>query len=288
VLISGTPAQLPQLIPDAENGLFSRQIFYYMPPLDEFVDMFPKENEISYTVLFKGWGMRWKKVIDAIRQSVSSIEFVPTSSQRKKVINCMSQLFRHATVAHGDAMRSSVTRLAVNLLRMMNVVVLIRALDDLLTMEDEKELEMKLQNITRTLLDCPCLSPDKNVPVENVRDGIVTKYYLEANDEDFDALLALAEPFYRHAEHALKSMPREKTDGRNMDPKEMYLGALPMTFTRQEALSLGPEYHLTERQCEYLLDKLLEKGIVERKGRGVYSFTGERKLPDAGNSSNNA
>jgi hypothetical protein len=280
VLICGTPDQLTQLIPGAENGLFSRQLFYYMPPLDEFIDMFPKENETSYTDLFKGWSTRWKKVVDALRKSVSSIEFVPSPGQQTRLISRMAQLFRHASVAHGDAMRSSVVRLAVNLLRIANVVALIRALDYLLTMEDEEVLDMKLQNVTKTLLDCPGILPGKEVHVENLRDGIVSTFRLTATDEDFDAIVALAEPLYRHAEHALKSMPKEKTDGRNMSPKEMFLGALPMTFTRQEAIATAGEHSLTEKQCEHLLDKLIEKGTLERKGRGIYSFTGERKLPE--------
>jgi hypothetical protein len=280
VLICGTPAQLTQLIPDAENGLFSRQLFYYMPPLPDFIDMFPQEDATSFTELFRDWSARWKKVVDAIQKSVSCIEFVPTLSQRKKMVNSMAQLFRHATVAHGDSMRSSVVRLAVNLLRIMNVVALLRALDHLLTMEDEKELDTKLRNMTRTLLDCPGILPGKGVPEENVRDGIVTKFRLTATDEDFDALVALAEPFYRHAEHALKSMPQEKAEERNMTPKEMFLGALPITFTRQEALTTAQDYALTEKQCEHLLDKLIEKGTLERKSRGVYSFTGDKRMPE--------
>jgi hypothetical protein len=285
VLICGTPHQLPQLIPDAENGLFSRQLFYYMPPLPDFIDMFPQEDATSYTELFREWGMRWKKVIDALEKSVSCMEFKPTLAQRARLVNNMAQLFRHATVAHGDSMRSSVVRLAVNLLRITNVVALIRSLNHLLTLEDEKELDTKLRNMTRTLLDCPGIEPAKEVPAENVRDGIVAKFLLRATDEDFDAIVALAEPFYRHAEHALKSMPQEKTEKRNMTPKEMFLGALPMTFTRQDAVTLGLEYSLTERQCEHLLEKLLEKETIERKGRGIYSFTGEKKLPKENNSS---
>ena len=33
VLLSGTPSQVKPLIPTAENGLFSRQVFYYMPAI---------------------------------------------------------------------------------------------------------------------------------------------------------------------------------------------------------------------------------------------------------------
>jgi hypothetical protein len=277
VVISGTPNQLVQLIPGAENGLFSRQLFYYMPPLNDFIDMFPEEESVSYDTLFKDWSTRWKKVVDAMGKSVSSIEFVPTLSQRKKMVNCMAKLFRHATVAHGDSMRSSVVRLAVNLLRMANVIALLRALDHLLTMEDEKELDMKLQNITRTLLECPGITPGKQVPRENVHDGIISKYRLSINDEDYDAIIALAEPFYRHAEHALLSLPNESVDSRKTTPQERFLGELPITFTRQQSIEIGEKFNLSVKQVEYFIEKLLNKGTLERKGRGVYSFTGGKR-----------
>ena len=37
MLLSGTPAQVKPLIPTAENGLFSRQNFYYMPRVTQVV-----------------------------------------------------------------------------------------------------------------------------------------------------------------------------------------------------------------------------------------------------------
>jgi hypothetical protein len=39
-LLSGTPKQVLSLIPDAENGLFSRLIFYYMNILPVWKDVF--------------------------------------------------------------------------------------------------------------------------------------------------------------------------------------------------------------------------------------------------------
>jgi hypothetical protein len=277
VVICGTPGQLIQLIPGSENGLFSRELFYYMPPLDEFIDQFQDEDAESYDTLFLAWSKRWKKVVDALHKSVSDIEFIPTLSQRKKTVDCMAQLFRHATVAHGDSMRSSVVRLPINLLRIMNVVGIIRSLDSLLTMEDEEELDAKLQNITRTLLECPGITPGKGVPEENVRDGIVSKFRLTISDEDFDAILALAEPFYRHAEHALMSLPQENVDMRNASPQERFLSELPMTFTRQQSIEMGEKFALSSKQVEYYIDKLLEKGTIERISRGVYSFSATKR-----------
>ncbi|MGG6548036.1 UNVERIFIED_CONTAM: YfjI family protein, partial [Prevotella sp. 15_C9] len=40
VLLSGTPAQVKPLIPTTENGLFSRELFYYMYGIHHWQDQF--------------------------------------------------------------------------------------------------------------------------------------------------------------------------------------------------------------------------------------------------------
>ena len=44
MLLSGTPAQVKPLIPTAENGLFSRQNFYYMPRVTQLADQFGEDE----------------------------------------------------------------------------------------------------------------------------------------------------------------------------------------------------------------------------------------------------
>lgn len=60
VLLSGTPAQIKPLIPSAENGLFSRQLFYYMPAIEEWEDQF-NEADTDYDSRFLEWGHNGKK-----------------------------------------------------------------------------------------------------------------------------------------------------------------------------------------------------------------------------------
>jgi hypothetical protein len=280
VLISGTPNQLQQLIPGAENGLFSRQLFYYMQPLDDFKNMLLDDATEDYAQLFFKWGSRWKRVIDAITSATSSIRFLPSHTQAELLHEHMSQLFRHAGAAHGGSMRSSVVRLAINLLRVMNVVALLRALDALLMEEDEEGLKEKLNSITYTLLNCPGIKPAAGTHAENVKDGVVTKFELSINDDDFAAVLHLAEPFYRHAEHALFSMPMEALTERSVSSKERFLSRLTLEFTRQEYIKMGSEEGLSDKQCDYMVEKLLNKNILVRKGHGVYSFRGGKRPTD--------
>jgi hypothetical protein len=277
VVICGTPGQLKPFIPNAENGLFSRQLFYFMPSLEIYLNMFETGSKKDYSAEFMKWGERWKMVIDAIKSAVSTIEFLPTKEQTDRIHDCMSRLFYHAGTAHGGSMRGSVVRLAINLTRIMNVVALIRALDPLLMMEDKDALKTKLQNITTTLLECDGLTVADSSHPENVKDGIISNFILSINDVDFEAVLNLAEPFYRHAEHALMSLPEERVEERRVTNKERFLASLPMSFTRQDSFRLGAKYDFTERQCEYLLECLVTKGIVERTKRSEYRFVGGKR-----------
>lgn len=59
VLLSGTPAQVKPLIPTAENGLFSRQNFYYMPRVTQWADQFG-EDEVDVDEEFRLMGNEWK------------------------------------------------------------------------------------------------------------------------------------------------------------------------------------------------------------------------------------
>ena len=67
------------LIPSAENGLFSRQLFYCMPPIREWVDQFC-ESGIDYDRMFTLWGERWKCRILKVKFTINT----PPSDSDKK------------------------------------------------------------------------------------------------------------------------------------------------------------------------------------------------------------
>lgn len=66
VLLSGTPAQVKALIPSAENGLFSRQLFYYMPGIWQWVSQFTT-GDIDIEEIFTTIGLDWKKKLDLLK-----------------------------------------------------------------------------------------------------------------------------------------------------------------------------------------------------------------------------
>lgn len=67
VLLSGTPAQVRALIPSAENGLFSRQLFYYMHGIYTWADQFAC-GEIDLDEIFRSIGRDWQLKLDILKE----------------------------------------------------------------------------------------------------------------------------------------------------------------------------------------------------------------------------
>lgn len=265
VLLSGTPAQVRPLIPSAENGLFSRQVFYYMPSIDEWTDQFDL-TDTDYDRMFSAWGERWKQLLDAITAAVSGIHLKLTPEQKSEFNLHLARVFDRAGMAHGDHMKSTVARIAINLCRMMSIVALLRSLDRLL-------MEGAEGDIVQALISCPGLSPSADTPAENVYDGVVSQFDLVVNDADFHAILSLAEPLYRHSCHILSFLPAVDAVQQSQARQEAFLDLLSLHFTRTEALQAGARCGVPQNTIDSLLKRMTEKRQLAKNGRGEYEYT---------------
>ena len=270
VLLSGTPAQVKPLIPSAENGLFSRQMFYYMPSITEWVNQFDLSDE-DYDSRFTGWGKQWKTFIDWLGTSVNLIQLKLSEEQKIRFNERFAQLFGHAGFTHGGAMRSTVARIAINICRILSVVALLRAVEKLLPPHKT------IFNSQFSILNSPGLSPSDDIPEENVRDGIVPKLDLIATEADFEAVLNLTEPLYRHACHILSILPATDVQQREPTPQEALFDALPLAFNRQEALHEAKRIGMGTDTLDSHLRRMLEKGVIQKSARGEYIFTAKQR-----------
>jgi len=271
LLLSGTPAQLCPLIPSPENGLFSRQLFYYMPPIQEWVSQFDT-SETDYAQQFRQWGEQWKTVLDAVRAESSGFRLQLSAVQQDEFDHRMAQIFGHAGAAHGSHMRSTVARIAINVCRIMSVVAWLRSLETIID-SPESALSDPARSMNEKLLACPGLSPCTHTPRENIKDGITPSFLLTITPEDFEAVMNLVEPLYRHSCHVLMYLPAAGVTGHKASPREIFLSSLPMTFTRKEAMEVAHRNGISENTFDTLLRRMGEKGTIETIGRGQYRFT---------------
>lgn len=267
VLLSGTPAQVRPLIPSAENGLFSRQLFYRMPPIDEWADQFEQGDE-DMDSLFSDWGRQWKKLVDYLHERVNVIQFHLSDTQKERFNSCFARIFGHAGLSYGYPMRSSVARIAINICRIASVVAFLRSVESLF-------IPQAILDSQFSILNCPGLSPAPEIPEENVRDGIVPSLELRIDDDDFKAVLSLVEPLYRHSAGILSLLPSDEVPrSRTPTPQEALFAALPLSFNRQQALEEAERNNIPTATLDTCLKRMQERGTLEKNGRGEYSFGG--------------
>ena len=270
VLLSGTPAQVRPLIPSTENGLFSRQVFYYMPAINGWEDQFDRSG-MDYDSIFSAWGVRWKEVLDAVTGTVSGISLNLTEDQKKEFNTHLARVFERAGAVHGDSMKSSVARIAINICRIMSVIALLRSMEALLP-GGEKDGKPQ-EDMARTLMACPGLTPSPRTPQENITDGVVSQFILTIRTDDFHAVLSLVEPLYCHACHILSLLPSGSpvTQSTASVPETLF-DYLPLRFTRNRAVIEAEQRGMPANSLDSLLRRMTERGQLIKTGRGEYEF----------------
>ena len=246
VLLSGTPAQVKPLIPTAENGLFSRQNFYYMPRVTQWVDQFD-EDEIDVDEEFRLMGKEWKSTLDKLTlQGLFTLKL--THDQKKQFNQQFDQLFHRSGKINSNEMNSSVIRLAVNTCRMMSIVAILRSLED-----------------------ASLVKPDTHLSPDNLKDHITPRWDMVITDNDFHAVLALVEPLYLHATHILSFLASSVIKRRGTADREMLFAEMKDEFTRQLLLEKTHERGIPESTALTWLKRLTKQGaLVSVDGKGTY------------------
>ena len=246
VLLSGTPAQVKPLIPTAENGLFSRQNFYYMPRVTQWADQFG-EDEVDVDEEFRLMGNEWKNTLDELTlRGLFTLKL--THAQHKQFNFLFDKLFHRSGKINGDEMSSSVIRLAVNACRMMSIVAILRSLED-----------------------SSLVKPDAHISSDNLKDRIIPRWNMVITDDDFHAVLALVEPLYLHATHVLSFLSSSVIKRRSTADKNMLVAEMEDEFTRRLLLEKAHDRRIPESTALTWLKRLTKQGaLVSVDGKGTY------------------
>lgn len=251
MLISGTPAQVKPLIPSAENGLFSRQLFYYMPAVRRWVSQF-SPRDTSLDDIFARLGERWKQDCAWLkRQGTLNVRL--SEEQQHEFDRAFTGLFHRSHVTNGDEMTGTVVRLAVNLFRILSVVAVLRALEPLPAPEGRPDGFPPASGVT----------PAADIAADNLKDGIVTRWDVQVTQADFRAVLSLLEALYCHATHILSFLPSSELKRRTNADRDALFASLPREFTRREMLEIAESLNVKPVTAITWLKRLVKKEVIE-------------------------
>lgn len=126
-LLSGTPRQILSLIPDAENGLFSRFIFYYMNVRLEWLNVFA-DNEETLDQYFEHLGKQFYELY-RILQASQPIRFALSARQQEQFNSFFAQVQKEYANLFGLDIVASVRRLGLITFRIAMILTSLRIID---------------------------------------------------------------------------------------------------------------------------------------------------------------
>ena len=259
VLISGTPSQVQTFIPTAEDGSYSRQMYYYMCGISKWISQV-MDNGIDWEEIFTAMRLEWKGKLSEIKaHGIHTLQL--TDEQKEEFDTVFSGLFERSSVANGREMYSFVARLAVNLCRIMSEVAVLRAL------ESPHPYDFKTSSTSP-------FTPDKEIPADNCKDGIITRWDVSISQEDFHAVLSLTEALYCHATHILSFLPSTEVSHRCNADRDYLFQKLGNEFTRTQLLEEAVAMGIKKNTALTWLKRLTKYGkLVSVDGKGSYAGT---------------
>ena len=128
-LLSGTPKQVSSLIPNAENGLFSRFMFYFMNLRPIWKDVFAGDDEQPLEHKFDVYGKEFLDFNLFLRQQPVRFRFAFSSSQQKAFNAYFEQTQLQYLELCGDDYVGSIRRLGLIAFRLAMIITALRIID---------------------------------------------------------------------------------------------------------------------------------------------------------------
>ena len=129
-LLSGTPKQVSALIPSAENGLFSRFIFYFMNVRPVWNDVFANSSDQTLDSYFNHLGMQFFDLYKHLEYQAKPIRFCLTLAQQQAFNAYFSQTQNQYLCLYGADYLATVRRLGLITFRMAMILTTLRIMDD--------------------------------------------------------------------------------------------------------------------------------------------------------------
>lgn len=125
VVLAGTPQQVRHLIPDAENGLFSRFIMYHADLKMEWANVFEKQS-MSDDAFYGALGQQFYALYSRLKGLDYKMEFVLTEGQIEKFNSLFENLQLEISDTYGVGITPSVRRMGLIAYRLAMILSVLR------------------------------------------------------------------------------------------------------------------------------------------------------------------
>ena len=240
-VLSGTPQQILNLIPDAENGLFSRFIFYVMPTQLVWHDMFVTKDNTTADEKFERIGRDFCALLKKLPDG--PIQFTLSPAQGVQFNDFFRDTQSRYAAIFGEEIVATVRRLGLIMFRIAMILTVLRHIEEVPT-KRKKSLKKMV-----------------------------------CTDVDYDTALAVIQVLLQHSAAVFQTLPR-RTDhaaalkGRRQlsdAVRQKFLAALPDTFDRPTYIQVAASLNIIERTAERYVSDLCKSGHLTHPANGQYT-----------------
>ena len=259
-VLSGTRQQVFNLIPDAENGLFSRFIFYSMRTELVWRDMFPVMDGATADERFRQIGKDFYAFLKDF--PTVDVQFTLSHAQKGLFNEFFAETQSDFANTFGDDIVASVRRLGLILFRIAMIISVLRLMDAF-----------------------PAASRrGKSTPLAEVKK---TKSIV-CTDIDFQSAMAIVKVLLQHTAEVFQSLPRHSYERQaaSVAPKgsrqlaeamrSRFFAALPDSFDRPKYIEVAASLNISEKTAERYIREFCSSAQLDHPSNGQYTKPSSR------------
>ena len=232
-LLTGTPKQILSLITDAENGLFSRFIFYYLNTKLEWQNVLDKEKDGTLDKCFTELGEEFNDFYTMLKDA-GEIHFEMTETQGTEFNGWFELAQMEYAAKYGDEMIASIRRLGLITFRIAMILSALRIMDD------------------------GCFESQLICSDEDFRNAMtIAKVVVEHTAKVFRELP--------------KAAASATGTGQKTVRRQMFLDKLPSEFERKEFVEIAASLGIPLKTAERNIKQWCDKGLLVHLDQGKYA-----------------
>ena len=251
VILSGTPNQIQGIIPDAENGLFSRFLFYIFKSESQW-DSETDLDGVSFDDFFNELSKAFALII--ISNLMMPIQFSFTDKQKELFNSRFKKWHNEFLVSYNEESVGIIKRLANITFRIAMVLTAVRFYE---------------QNATETSLSNEICKFEQ---LENPTETPI----VYCNDTDFETAFIIAETLKHHSLFVYVTLKYKPASNKPIDKMVlMFYELLPSEsdFSKSDAIEIGKMIAIADRTVGKYLNNLIKAGYLEKPRYGLYRKT---------------
>lgn len=178
ILLAGTPKQVQNIMPDVENGLFSRFLYYAFDDHSKFRNPFISYSGVDMPSFFKKKGYQVFELYQALNRQPEPIRFRFTESQGELFTEHFGMLYERNRLLLDNDFNASSRRLGLITFRIAMVLTALRVLEDGDLPQELvcSDLDFNLAMTIVFTLEKHSIAVFQNLP-DNQINGIRMKFY---------------------------------------------------------------------------------------------------------------